>query len=268
MNSNSTGYAPVNGINLYYETHGTGEPLILLHGGLGTINMLFSDLIPPLAAHHQVIAVELRGHGHTADIAEPMRYETMADDIAALIQHLGLESANLCGFSLGGGVALQVAIRHPNAVKKLAVISAPYKRQGWYGEVLEGMGSLSAEVALHMLDTPMYAAYAAAAPDVNQWATLVDKTATLLREEYDWAEQIAAIQAPTLIVVGDADSIPVQHAVAFFTLIGGDQGDGAMRGAARAQLAVLPNTNHLTILSRTDVLVPALLPFFAPANGA
>jgi pimeloyl-ACP methyl ester carboxylesterase len=255
-------YALVNGINLYYEVHGTGQPLILLHGGLGTIDWLFGDLIPPLAEHRQVIAVELQAHGHTEDVDRPMRYETMADDIAALIQQLGLEQADVCGFSLGGGVALQTAIRHPHLVRKLALISTPFQRHGWYSEVLEGMGGLVYPgVADSMVGTPMHTAYMQVAPKPEQWSTLVVKTAQLLGEEYDWSEGVAGLSMPTLLVFGDADSISPAHMIEMYSLLGGGKKDGDIANLPIGRLAVLPSVTHLTILSHIDLLLAVLTPF-------
>lgn len=213
-------YALVNGVNMYYEIHGEGQPLILIHGGLGTIDMLFSELLPAFAESRQVIAVELQGHGHTADIDRPLSFEFMADDIAALIDYLGYESVDVVGFSLGGGVGLQTAIRHPEKVRKLVVISAPFSSEGWYPEVREGMAALNAEAAPFMLETPIYEFYAAVAPNVDDWPTLVAKSGELLRQDYDWSAEVAALEMPILIVVGDGDNLRPSHAVEFFELLG------------------------------------------------
>lgn len=250
-------YAPVNQLQLYYETHGNGKPLVLLHGGFGVISM-FEQLLPALAATRQVIAVELQGHGHTADVDRPFSFEQMADDIAALIINLGLEKADLLGYSLGGSVALQVAIRHPQVVRKLVVLSAPYKRGGWFPEVLQGMSSISIDT---MNDTIIYEAYSRVAPHPEDWPRLVEKTRNLLTTDYNWAEGVAALQMPTLLVFGDADSVRTSHAVEMFELLGGGNADGAMTGPLNAQLAVLPGTTHFSILNRTDLLLPILTPF-------
>jgi len=156
-------YALVNGLELYYEIHGTGQPLILIHGGLGVIGM-FEQLLPELAGTRQVIGVELQGHGHTADIERPLSFESMADDIAALIKHLGLEKADIFGYSLGGGVALQTAIRHPDVVSKLVIVSAPYESAGWYPENRAGMAAMNAEAARTWIGSPMHQAYVSVAP--------------------------------------------------------------------------------------------------------
>ena len=262
MNKDAPGsYASVNGLNMYYEIHGTGKPLVLLHGGLATIDVLFGQLLPPLAQTRQVIAVELQAHGHTADIERPLSFELMADDIAALIKHLGLEQADLFGFSLGGGVALQTAIRHPEVVRKLVVVSAPCKRDGWYPEVLAGMASMNAEAAEAMMGSPMHQAYVSVAPKPEDWSALVARLGQLLRQDYDWSTAVASIKAPTLIVVGDADSVRPAHAVELFGLLGGGKVDGAMGGLPHSQLAMLPGTTHFSILARTDLLLPIITPF-------
>jgi pimeloyl-ACP methyl ester carboxylesterase len=255
-------YALVNDLNMYYEIHGSGEALVLLHGGLATIDMLFVQLLPLLAETRQVIAVELQAHGHTADIDRPLRFELMADDIAALIKHLGLERADLLGYSLGGGVALQTAIRHPDVVRRLVVVSATYKRDGWYPEVLAGMASINAEA---MVGSQIHEAYARAAPRPEDWPRLSAKLRQLLSEDYDWTEDVAAIKAPTLLVIGDADSVRPAHMMELFGLLGGGKADGAMGGLPNAQLALLPGTTHFSILARTDLLLPIITPFLNTA---
>ncbi len=256
-----TGYAPVNGLEMYYEIHGTGDPLVVLHGGFGTIATEFGRLLPLLAETRQVIAVELQAHGHTADVDRPLRFEQMADDVVALTAHLGLAQADLFGYSLGGGVALQTAIRHPQLVRKLVAASAPFRRDGWYPEVLAGMASMNAAGAAEaMVGSPMYEAYVSRAPKPEDWPTLVAKLGQLLGEDYDWAEAVTAIEAPTLVIVGDADSVRPAHAVELFALLGGGV-PGDFAGLPHAQLAVLPGTTHFGVLSRTDWLVAKVEPF-------
>ena len=263
-----TGYAAGNGIELYYELHGCGQPLILLHGGLGSTEM-FAPLIPTLAQTRQVIAVDLQGHGRTASVDRPMTYEAMADDIAGLIDTLDLGQADIMGYSLGGGVALQTAIRHPEAVRKLVLVSTAFRRDGWYPEVLQGMASMTAEAASFMYETPMYELYSRVAPDVESWPNLVGQLGTLLSTDYDWTAEVDALTLPALIVVGDADSIRLPHAVELFGLFGGGQVDGGLTGMPNAQFAVLPATIHWSILSRADLLPPIVTPFLdAPAPAA
>ena len=263
-------YAPVNGINLYYETHGTGDPLVILHGGFGTAET-FAPLaaMPSLADNHQVIVVELQGHGHTADIDRPLSFEYMADDIAALIKHLGLDNAGVLGYSLGGGVAIQTAIRHPELVRKLVIISAPFKRDGWYPEDLAGMAMVNGEAAKTWLETPMYKAYADAAPNPDDWSALADKLGTLLRTDYDWTSDAAALKMPVLVIVGDGDGIRLEHAVEMLRLVDVTKSVGVFESMPASQLAVLAATTHLNMLERTELLLPTIQRFLnAPMPGA
>jgi pimeloyl-ACP methyl ester carboxylesterase len=255
-----SGYAPVNGLNLYYEIHGTGQPLILLHGGLLTIDLAFGLLIPSLAQNHQVVAVELQAHGHTADIDRPLSFEAMADDIAGLFAYLGIQRADFFGFSVGGGVTWQTAIRHPELVRKMVVASAPYRRDGWYPEVLTGMAAMNAEAAAAMTSTPLYEAYVKVAPKPEDWPVLVTKVGQLTANDYDWSEGIRSITAPVLIVIGDSDSVRPGHALSAFELLGGGV-PGDFGPLPESQLAILPGTAHSPLLTRADLLLPILTPF-------
>jgi len=256
-----TGYAPVNGLNLYYEIHGTGEPLILLHGGLGAAEM-FEQILPSLSNNRKVIAVDLQGHGRTADIARPLSYELMADDIAALIKYLGLEKADIMGYSVGGGVALRTAIQYPERVRKLVIVSAAFARDGWYPEVLAGMSQMNAGAAEQMKPTPMYQLYARVAPKPADWPRLLTKLGEMLGKDYDWSKDLAAIKSPTLLVFGDADAVRTAHAVKFFELLGGGQKDGGWNGSgmSTARLAILAGMTHYTIFS-SPVLASTVNPF-------
>jgi pimeloyl-ACP methyl ester carboxylesterase len=254
-------YADVNGLHLYYEVHGTGEPLILLHGGGGAVEM-FGAILPMLAAGRQVIAVDLQAHGRTADIDRPLRFELMADDIGALIKQLGLGKADVMGYSLGGGTALRTAIQYPTRVKKLVVVSIPFKRAGWYPEVLANMREIGPESAEPLKQTPIYDLYAGIAPRLEDWPVLWTKLGDLMRREYDWSEEVAAIKAPTLIVFGDADGVHPSHAVQFFELLGGGKGDGGWDGSgmSNARLAILPGTTHYNIVD-SPMLAPIVTAF-------
>jgi pimeloyl-ACP methyl ester carboxylesterase len=253
--------ASINDLNLYYEIHGKGQPLILLHGGLGAIAM-FESILPSLAEHHQVIAVELQGHAHTADIDRPFTYEAMADDIAALLKHLALPQADILGYSLGGGVALQTAIRHPQLIRKLILVSTPCKRQGWYPEVLAGMSAMNADAAQLMVGSPMHQAYAAAAPRPEDFPVLVEKTGQLLRQVYDWSTDFAVVPAPTLLIFGDADSVRPEHIIEMFQLRGGGKQDAGWDGSGMSQsrLAILPSTTHYSIFA-SPLLASVVIPF-------
>jgi len=254
-------YADVNGIKLYYETRGTGRPLVLLHGGLGAIEM-FGPNLAALSAGRQVIAVDLQGHGRTVDIDRPLSVELMADDIAALIRHLGLERADIMGYSLGGGVALQTAIRHPEVVRKLVVVSTAFKRSGFYPDILAQQGQVGAGAAEAMKQTPMYQLYASIAPRPEDWPRLLGKIGEAMKQHFDFSKAIAGIKATTLIVAGDADIFPPAHAVEMFGLLGGGQRDGGWDGAGRpkSRLAILPGLTHYTIFS-APALTATVIPF-------
>lgn len=253
------GYADVNGIKLYYEIHGEGRPLILLHGGLGAIEM-FGPNLPALAKSRKVIGVDLQGHGRTADIDRPIRVPFMADDIAALIKHLELGPVDIMGYSLGGGIALQVAIRHPEVVDRLVVVSAPFRRSGFYKDILMQQSHVTAEAAEMMKQTPMYQLYSALAPRVEDWPRLLQKMGDAMQEDFDFSTEIAGIRAKTLIVAGDADIFPPAHAVELFGLLGGGKRDGGWDGSGRpaSQLAILPGLTHYTIFSAPELATTAL----------
>ncbi len=261
-------YATVNGIRLYYEDRGAGRPLILLHGGLGAIEM-FGPNLPALAAGRRVIAVDLQGHGRTADIDRPITAELMADDIAALIRHLGLEQADVMGYSLGGWVALQVAARHPALVHRLVVVSSPIRRDGFYPELLAMQAQVGAAMAEGMKQTPMYQLYASIAPRPEDWPRLLDKMGAAMRADYDYTREIAGLRIPTLVVAGDADMFPPSHAAEFFGLLGGGRRDGGWDGSGRpaSQLAILPGLTHYTIFS-DPVLAAVAVRFLDEPEGS
>jgi pimeloyl-ACP methyl ester carboxylesterase len=244
----TSGLAPVNGIELWYEIHGSGKPLILLHGGFGSVEM-FGPNVAALADGRQIIGVDLQSHGHSPAVDRPMRFETMADDIAALVRHLGLGKADLLGFSLGGGVALRTAIQHPDVVDRLILVSTPFERSGWYPEMAVGMNSMGPEVAEPMKQSPMYESYRRIAPKVDDWPVLVTQLTELLKLDYDWTPEAAKLSVPTMIVAGDADGLPPRHAVEFFELLGGGQRDASWdrSGMTQHRLALLPGATHYDI---------------------
>jgi pimeloyl-ACP methyl ester carboxylesterase len=240
--------APVNGIELGYQVFGEGEPLILLHGGFGSVEM-FGPNVDALAAGRRVIGVDLQSHGRSPVVDRPMRFETMADDIAALIAHLGLEKADVMGFSLGGGVALRTAIQHPDVVDRLVLVSTVFKRSGWYPEMEAAMISMGPEVAEPMKQTPMYEAYQRIAPRVEDWPLMVIQLTDLLKLDYDWTDEVRNLTTPTMIVAGDADGLTPRHAVEFFELLGGGQRDAGFdrSGMTQHRLAILPGVTHYDI---------------------
>jgi pimeloyl-ACP methyl ester carboxylesterase len=267
-------YAEVNGINLYYEIHGTGRPLVLLHGGLGSGEM-FGPTLDALAAGHQVIAVDLQGHGRTADIDRPIDVRLMADDIAALIQHLGLDRPDLFGYSLGGGVAFFTAVRHPELVGKLVMLSANIRPDAIYAEMRAQQGQVNAAAAEFMKDTPMYQLYQRVAPEPENFGRLLDKIGTAMATPFDFSEEVRALQVPTMVACGDSDMAPPSHYVEIFGLLGGGQRDGGWMGEGRPSgghaLAIIPRATHYDV-HRSPVLVAAVLAFLdeaaAQATGA
>jgi pimeloyl-ACP methyl ester carboxylesterase len=237
-------YADVDGLALWYSEHGSGDPLILLHGGMGGSEM-FDPILDQLAAGRRVITVDLPGHGHTASPGKPLRYEDMADQIAGLIRHLGLDQADLMGLSLGAGVAQRTAIQHPGLVRRLIVVSAPCRQDGWFPEVVAGQSALGPEAAEMIKQSPFGTHYAKVAPNPDDWTQHVCEVGELLSHDYDWSAGIADITAPTLLVFADTDSVRPAHIVEFFGLLGGGLADPGWDGATGpAQLAILPAHTH------------------------
>lgn len=258
MTNTKGNYAAVNGVRLYYEIHGEGLPLVLLHGGLHNLTLL-GDTLTQLATTHQVIAVDLQGHGRTADIDRPIRYEAMADDIAALIRHLGLAPVALMGYSLGGGAALRTAIQHPALIRRLVLVSVACKRNGSYSEVLVGMDQMSGAAAAFMKGAPLYQSYVQISPTPENFPHLLDKLGDLLRQPYDWTTEVATLPMPALLVFADADSVTTDHMIEFYKLLGGGQRDAGWDGAHKptSQLAILPGLTHYDIFA--SPLLPAVV---------
>ncbi len=259
-------YADVNGIHVYYETKGEGRPLILLHGGLGSGEM-FEPLLPALSEGHQLILVDLQGHGRTADIDRPIDVRLMADDIAALIGHLGLEKPDLLGYSLGGGVALFTAVQHPELVGRLIVVSVNIRRQAIYAEMLGQQLQVRAAAAEALKNTPMYELYARVAPRPEDFPRLLDKMGQAMARDFDFSEEVRGLQVPTLFAVADADMFPPSHAVEVWELLGGGQRDGGWQGEGRPEgghaLVILPGRTHYDGLW-SPVLLAAALEFLDP----
>jgi len=262
-----TGYAAVNGLRMYYEIHGAQPdndpvPVLLLHGAYMT-TADFGPLLPGLALQRQVVVCDLHGHGRTSHAERPITYEGMADDAAALLEHLGIAQVDVVGFSMGAGVAIQLAVRHPQLVRSLVSISAGYRSDGMQPELLEMIPTITPEM---FAGTPFEDTYRRVAPDPDAFPTLVTKLKTLDETPFAWpAEDITGIAAPSLLIVGDADAVRLEHAVEMFRLLGGGA-MGDMAGLSRARLAVLPGTTHFMppgsgILDRADSLL-AMIPTF------
>ena len=252
---------------MYYEVHGAGCPLVLLHGGAGSTAM-FDPIMPALSEDRQVVAADLQAHGRTADIDRPLRYELMGDDIASLVEHLKLGKVDLMGYSLGAGAAIRASIQHPEIVRKLVVVSTPFKRDGWFPEVKEAMSQGSPESAEAMKASPMYQIYSKIAPRPQDWPVLFAKLGDMLKRDYDWSEEVKSMETPTMIVVGDSDSVRPDHAVEFYRLLGGGREDAGWDGSRmpKSRLAILPGTTHYNIFMSPD-LAPKTKSFLdAPAR--
>lgn len=254
-----TGYAPVNGLQMYYEIHGSGQPLVLLHGAFSAIGTSFGALLPELARTRQVIAFELQAHGRTADIDRPMSTEQMADDVAAALQHLGIGQADILGYSMGARVALDLVIRHPGVVRKLIIISGGYTMAGIHPGLMDGLGEMKPEM---MHGSPWHNEYMQIAPRPQDFATLFAKKTQMDRRTQDIpADAIRAIQSPTLLIMGDSDFFRPEHAVEMFRLLGGGVFGDTPAGLPASQLAILPGTSHVSIVTQAQMLLAIIPPF-------
>jgi pimeloyl-ACP methyl ester carboxylesterase len=256
------GYASVSGLEMYYEIHGSGEPLVLLHGAFSAIGTSFGELLPSLARTRQVIAFEMQAHGRTADIDRPLSIEHMADDTATALRHLGISRADIFGYSMGASVALQAAIRHPDVVRKLVLASVTYNLSGVHPGLMEGLADMKPEM---MFGSPWHEEYTRIAPNPENFATLFAKKTQMDRNLKDVpAEVIESIEAPTLLIIGDSDLVRPEHAVEMFRLLGGGVFGDTPAGLPNSQLAVLPGTSHVTLVHRADLLL-SIIPSFLDA---
>lgn len=254
----TTGYAPVNGLKMYYEIHGKGEPVVLLHGSFMTITNNWTGAIAQLSKSRQVIAVEMQGHGRTADIDRDFSYENLADDIAALLDHLKIKQADVLGYSMGGGVAMQVAIRHPEKVRKVVSISAVFRHDGWVKEAVELFTQMDPAM---FKGSPLETEYEKLSPTPDRFETLVRRLMQMDIKPYDFgAEKLKATTAPMLFIHGDADGVRLDHIAEIFRLKG-DEIFGDMRPRSESMLAVLPNTTHVTLMNKWDVIAPMVNDF-------
>ena len=249
----SSGYADVNGIRLYHEIYGQGEPLVLLHGGLMTIGEMSTPL-ESFAKTRKVIAVELQGHGRTADTDRPLSFATMGDDIAALIDHLDIAKADIVGLSLGGAVGLRTAIQHPETVRRLVVVSSPCAKSGWYPEAQKGMGQVSAAMAEHMMQTPT-GKFSTQWPEPQRFPQFLDKMGKTLGASYDWSADVKQLPMPVLLVFADNDSVSLKHIAEFFALLGGGVKEPGWQNTrlSRARLAIVPGYSHYNFVNAPEL---------------
>ena len=262
------GYVLANGVNYYYEIHGRGEPLLLLHGGLGSIDM-FEPLLPTLTKARQVVAVDLHGHGRTALGDRPISLIDIGNDLAVVLKQLGYETVDVLGYSFGGGAAFRLAVQHPALVRRLVVASAPYARDGFHAEMLPLQAAVGAAMAEQMKQTPMYTSYVAIAPRPQDFPRLLDRMGELMRTPYDWAEDVKKLQMPVMLIFGDADMIRPEHIVSFYQLLGGGLRDaGWMREhMSKNRLAILPDLTHYEVFM-SPLLVTTALPFLNGQSNA
>jgi pimeloyl-ACP methyl ester carboxylesterase len=264
-----TGRVPANGVDYYYEIHGSGEPLLLLHGGLGSIDMFGGNVLPALAKTRQVIAVDLHGHGRTTLGDRPIDLIDIGNDLAFVLDRLGFNQVDVAGYSFGGGAGLRLAIQHPAVVRRLAIISAPYAQNGFFPEMLPQQAAVGAAMADHMKETPMYTSYVAVAPNPNDFPRLLDRMGELMRRPYDWSDEVKRLPMPVMLVYGDSDMMRPEHIVQFYQLLGGGLKDAGWQREhmSRNRLAILPDVTHYEMFLSPD-LAPTILPFLDGKSGS
>ena len=256
-----SGHVEAGGIRYYYEVHGEGEPLLLLHGGLGSTGM-FAPILPTLAEKRQVIGVDLQGHGRTTLGDRPISFEAMADDLAAILTHLGLKQVDVMGYSFGAGAGFRLAVQHPDRVRRLALVSGAYARDGFYADILGQQAHVNAGMAEMMESTPMYTSYVAVAPKPDDFPKLLDAMGVLMAKPYDWSADVPKLKMPVMLVYGDSDMFRPEHIVKFYQLLGGGLRDAGWQRETMSQnrLAILPNVTHYDAFLSPE-LTRAVLPF-------
>ena len=262
------GYAKAGGINYYYEVTGTGEPLLLLHGGLGSTEM-FKPILPALTAHRQVIAIDLQGHGRTELGDRKISLIDLADDVAKIVKSLGLEQVDVLGYSFGGGVAFRLGVQHPKLVRRLALVSAGFSDQGFYPEIRAQQDQINAGFAEQLKETPMYKSYVAVAPKPDEFPRLLQAMGDLMRGHYDYSADVKKLTMPTMLIFGDSDMYRPEHIVEFYKLLGGGLRDAGWQREtmSKNRLAIIPDQTHYDIFF-SPKLVDAALPFLDGASGA
>ncbi len=248
-----TGYANLNGLKMYYEVYGKGKPIVLLHGSYMTIPLNWSDIIPMFSGR-KVIVAEMQGHGRTRDTARKLSYEGMADDVSGLLKHLKIDSADILGYSMGGGIAFQLAIRHPKQVRRLIVLSGSYAHDGWWPDVEASYSSIDAEM---FKGSPIEKQYDSLGNDPKHFPEFVKKVISIDLEPYDWSKEVKKIKAPIFMAIGDSDGIQYEHALALFRAMGGGK-MGDIHGLPKSRLAIIPGTTHIGMMYRMNWLLPMI----------
>lgn len=254
----TTGYAPVNGLKMYYEVHGSGDPVVLLHGSFMTITNNWTGWIGELSKTRKVIVLEMQGHGRTADIQREFSFENLADDVAALLDHLKIPSADVLGYSMGGGVAMQCAIRHPEKVRKVVVISSRFRHDGFVKEGLDAISKITPDL---FMGSPLETEYKKLSPTPDEFPNFVKRVIAMALKPFDFgAEKLKATKAPMFFIHGDADGVRLEHIAEMFRLKG-DEIYGDLRPRSASRLAILPDTTHVTLMQRMTVIVPMVNDF-------
>jgi pimeloyl-ACP methyl ester carboxylesterase len=255
----TTGYAPVNGLKMYYEIHGSGEPVVLLHGAFMTITNNWAGWIGELSKTRKVIAVELQGHGRTADVPRDFTNENLADDVAALLEQLKIPRADLIGYSMGGAVAMQCAIRHPDKVRKVVVISARFRHDGFVKEGRDAIAKLTADA---FTGSPLEAEYKKLSPTPDEFPNFVKRVIAMAVKPFDFgADKLKASTAPMFFIHGDADGVRLDHIAEMYRLKGGGDIHGDMQPRSASRLAILPDTTHVTLMARMSIIIPMVNDF-------
>jgi len=257
----TSGYIEANGVNYYYEMHGEGEPLLLLHGGLGSTDM-FRPILPALADGRRVIAVDLHGHGRTALGDRKISLHDIGDDMAVIVRQLGHTQVDAMGYSFGGGVAFRLAVQHPELVRRLVLVSAGFSTAGFHPEMLPQQAQLSAAAAEFMKDTPMYQSYVQVAPHPEDFPKLLDRMGEYMRESYDFSDDVKKLTMPVMLVFGDSDMFTTPHVAEFYNLLGGNLQDAGWQREhmSKHRLAILPDVTHYDMFLAPQ-LIPTVRPF-------
>ncbi|MBO0939609.1 alpha/beta hydrolase [Fibrella sp. HMF5335] len=252
-----SGYADVNGLKLYYEVYGSGKPIVLIHGSFMTIPLNWSPFIPLLAKDRKVIVAEMQGHGRTSDIPRALSYESMADDVAGLLRHLKIDSTDLLGYSMGGGVAFQFAVRHPKQLRRLVILSGAYAHDGWWPDAEAGFATATAD---QFKGTAIKKQYDSLGNDPAHFPEFVKKVISIDLKPYDWSKEVKKITAPLFMAIGDVDGVRYEHALELFRARGGGK-MGDLHGLPKSRLAIIPGTTHIGMTKRADWLVPMITDF-------
>lgn len=252
-----TGYAEVNGLKMYYEVYGSGKPLVLLHGSFMNIPMNWTEFIPLLAKDRKVIVAEMQAHGRTKDIARQFSYESMADDVSGLLKHLKIDSADILGYSMGGGIAFQFAVRHPEQLRRLVILSGTYSHDGWWPDVEASFSTFTADM---FKGTPIQQQYEQFGNDPAKFPDYIKKVMSIDVKSYDWSKEVKNIKAPIFMAIGDADGVRYEHALELFKAKGGGK-MGDIHGMPKARLAIVPGTTHIGMMQKTNLLIPMITDF-------